>query len=255
MKTQNVVSCILLLFLFQLAACERDNVTISTEEPISKLKKITISGSTTINQGDAISFRLNNDLEVSKFKWKVSPDTGVLVAKNGSLASIYFPGSGPYTVTVMDSIKLDSVTTDVNVTVGGKYPNEVVSQQSFKSDDLMKLTPVIYKDSAFVILEAETKNTYPCSDNYLASTLSSTGESFLLDLLGVNFSTGCKSESSKSRREFLLVIREDKTYTIEINFNNKIYKGTVTKSGKDYKFTWPYTADVIMETPILKSRL
>jgi hypothetical protein len=255
MKTQKFVIGFLLVLLVQLAACERNDIDIPAKALSSDLNEINISGPTSILQGEAIVFKLNNDLSANKFKWVVSPNKNVLVTKNDSIASIYFPESGKYTVTVMDSIKLDSVTIKVNVNVEGRYPNEVVSQQDFKSDDFLKLTPVIYKDSAFIILEAETRNVYPCSDNYLASTIAYNEESFQVNFSGVNFPSGCKSESSKSKREFLLRVKEDKTYTLEINFKNKVYKGTVTKNGNDYKFTWPYTGDVTVDLPVFMGNL
>jgi hypothetical protein len=255
MTKGKVVIGMILLALMQLVACERNDVDTSTDKiGNSPLEGIKVAGVTTLKKGAPALFTLENGLSPLDFQWKVTPNQNVRVAKSDTTAAIYFPESGNYTITAIDSISQDSVSFTVDIVITGNQDDNIETQQNFDFDDILSLTPITFADSSFHLeFLAETKNTYKCNNNYMLFSRDKAQDTFVYDFLRVISPAGCTTENAKSKQYIYTnePIKDGKTYDLEITFNGKNYKGSFTRKGGKYQFTWPYDDGVIFTTKTL----
>lgn len=255
MKQGKLVIGMILLALFQLVACERNDVDSSSDKiGTSTLEEIKAASNTSIPKGKAVLFVLENGLSPLNFQWKVSPTENVRIAKSDTVAAIYFPQSGNYTVTALDSISQDSVSFTVNIVITDPGNNNIETQQDFDLDDVISLTPITFADSSFHLeFYAETQNTYQCTDNYMLFSRDKVQDTFVFDFRKVISRAGCTTEKGKLKQYIYTnePIVEGKTYNLEITFNGTNYKGSFTRNGGKYQFTWPYDNGVIFTTKTL----
>lgn len=250
MKTGKLVIGMILLGLMQLVACERNDVDTSADKiSTSELEGIKVASNTSIQKGKPVLFVLENGLSPLDFQWKISPRQNVRVAKSDSVAAVFFPQSGTYTVTALDSISQDSVSFTVDIVINDNRDDNIETHQNFDLDDIISLTPITFPDSAFHLeFYAETKNTYNCTDNYLLFHHEKVQDTFKINFQDVVNPAGCKTEKARSKRYIYTneFIEENKIYNLEITLNNVTYSGTFERKGTKYEFTWPHTTGVIL---------
>lgn len=251
MKQGKLLIGMILLALMQLVACERNDVDVVTDKAKSfKLSSIEASKETGIKRKEPVIFTLNSELPASSYRWKVSPNEYIFINKGSENTTIIFDKAGKYTVVAQDSITLDSVF--ITIEVGTEiYEN---SLEPIALGDIISLTPIIYPDSAFHLdFAALTKNNYTCSNNSLTYSLGKTGDTYQINFSGVTIPANCSGESSKGKSKivFNCLIKENVTYGLEITLNEKTYKGSFTRNGGNYQFTWPYADGVIFTTKTL----
>ncbi|WP_159475892.1 hypothetical protein [Dyadobacter sp. 3J3] len=257
MKQGKLVIGMILLALIQLVACERndlDSDNSADKIETSKLEEIKVASNTSIEKGKPILFVLQNGLSPINFQWKVSPAQNVRIAKSDTTAAIYFPQSGNYTVTALDSISQDSISFTVDIVITDPGNTNIDKQQDFDLDDVISLTPITFADSTFHLeFYAETKNTYQCTDNYLFFSRDKVEDTFVYDFRKVVIRAGCTTEKGKLKQYIYTnePIVDGKNYNLEITFNGKNYKGSFTRNGGNYQFTWPYDDGVIFTTKTL----
>lgn len=257
MKQGKLVIGIILLALMQLVACERNDVDSSNSEDTietSPAEGIKVAGTTTVQEGEPVLFALENRLSPLNFQWKISPKQDIRIEKTKTVANIYFPQSGKYTVTAIDSISQDSVSLIVDVVIYEPGYDNIEIRQHFDADDILSLTPITFADSTFHLeLLAETKNTYKCNKNYMLFSRDKVQDTFVYDFLRVISPAGCATEKAKSKQYIYTnePIKEGKTYNLDITFNGKNYTGSFTRNGGKYQFTWPYDSGVIFTTKTL----
>ncbi|MBE9466450.1 hypothetical protein ACFP1I_24195 [Dyadobacter subterraneus] len=251
MKQGKLLIGLILLALMQLVACERNDVDSSNSADrigTSELEGIKVATTTTVQKGEPVLFALENGLSPLDFQWKISPKQDIRVEKIKTVASIYFPQSGKYTVTAIDSISQDSVSLIVDVVIYEPGYDNIEIRQPFDADDILSLTPITFSDSTFHLeFLAETKNTYKCNNNYMLFSRDKVQDTFVYDFLRVISPAGCATENAKSKQYIYTnePIVDGKTYNLEITFNGKNYKGSFTRNGGNYQFTWPYDDGVI----------
>lgn len=256
MKNNKWVALTILLGLLQLAACERKDVeSISESVNNPKLEAIHVASQTEIKKGGSVIFTLDNGLRAGNFKWSAAPDKNVTLVKNDTIVTVYFPRTGKYTVTAADSISNESVSVAVDVVVDQQGGDDnVATQQPISEGDVLSLTPITVADSAFrLAFSSETKNSYKCVGNHLLYIREGSEDTFTLDFKGVNNPAGCTVESSKSGGPVHLSgpVEDNKEYNLVIIFGGKTYKGSFKRTGKNYRFTWPYPDGVILTTKTL----
>ncbi|NIJ52224.1 hypothetical protein [Dyadobacter arcticus] len=257
MTQRKIVIGIILLAFFQLVACERNDVdsTNSTDKiDTSQQEGIFVAGLTIVQEGEPVLFALENYLSPLDFQWKISPKQNVRVEKTNTVAEVYFPQSGKYTVTALDSISQDSVSLIVDVVIYEPGYNNIQILHHFDADDILSLTPITFADSTFHLeILAETKNSYKCNNNYLLFSSNKVHDTFVYNFLRVISPAGCTTENAKSKRYIYTnePIVDGKIYNLEITFNKKNYKGSFTRNGGKYQFTWPYDDGVIFTTKTL----
>lgn len=251
MKQGKLVIGMILLALMQLVACERNDVDYSDSADrigTSELEGIKVATTTTVQKGESVLFALENGLSPLDFQWKVSPNQNIRVSKTNAVAAIYFPETGKYTITALDSISQDSVSLLVDVVIYDPGNDNIEIRQDFDADDILSLTPITFADSTFHLeFLAETKNNYKCNNNYMLFSRDKVQDKFVYDFLKVISPAGCSTENAKSKQYIYTNERivDGKNYNLEITFNGKNYKGSFTRNGGNYQFTWPYDDGVI----------
>ena len=251
MTQGRLVIGIILLALMQLVACEGN--VVDSPKPAdrigtSQLEGIFVAQTTIVQEGEPVLFALENRLSPLEFQWKISPNQNIRVEKTKTVANIYFPQSGKYTVTVLDSISQDSVSLIVDVIIYEPGYDNIAILQHFDADDILSLTPITFPDSTFHLeFLTETKNTYKCNNNYMLISRDKVQDTFVYDFLRVISPAGCNTEKAKSKLYVYTnePIKDGKTYNLEITFNGKNYKGSFVRNGGNYQFTWPYDNGVI----------
>lgn len=255
MKQGKLVIGMILLALMQLVACERNDVDSSADKiGTSQLEEIKTTSNTSVEKGKPILFVLQNGLSPINFQWKVSPTENVRIAKSDTTAAIYFPQSGNYTVTALDSISQDSISFTVDIVITDPGNTNIETQQDFDLDDVISLTPITFADSSSHLeFYVETKNTYHCTDSYMLFFRDKVQDKFVFDFRKVISRAGCTTEKGKLKQYIYTnePITDGKTYNIEITFNGKNYKGSFTRNGGNYQFTWPYDDGIIFTTKTL----
>lgn len=131
-------------------------------------------------------------------------------------------------------------------------PKEV----SFLAGDQLTLKPVIYSTDSSLNFIVQTKNSYSCLDSYiLYNNASVTNSKVVTSFNGVWLRDACEPVNIPAVSFCQThAYYKDGIYPVEITFNNKIYKGSLTVSHYQdhYEFNWPYTEGVIIEPKVLK---
>lgn len=122
--------------------------------------------------------------------------------------------------------------------------------------DQLTLQPVIYPTDSTLNFIVETKNWYSCMNSYVNYNNASVENSNVsIAFTGVWMPYSCVGAkiwavSLCSTYSYY----KDGNYPIEIAFNNKVYKGSVTVSQyqRKYEFNWPYTEGIVIEPKVLE---
>lgn len=259
MKTQRWFVLCFILLLIQLVACERSKIEENVPTPISArtgldsadvpepgIRKIITEKVTGIEQKAPTLFTLVNGL--SQFvKWRVSPATAT--HNNGPETTIYFQQAGMHRVFAIDSLSNDTTYIDVEVT-NTVYQIPDPAKPTLP-DDILKITPIALSDTAenVLLLQCSTEKTYPCAWNQLVGHLSKNGNNTRINFekMLTGFNCGKDKQSPGTGNIFIQDIPATFEGPIEIHFNDKIYLGSMKRTGKSsYEFTWPHTTGVIL---------
>ena len=122
--------------------------------------------------------------------------------------------------------------------------------------DLLTLRPVIYPTDSSLNFIVETKNYYSCLNSYVFYNNASVKNSVIsISFNGLWLPYSCKPAliSAVSLCQTYSYYK-DGNYPVEITFNNKVYKGslTVSKYQSKYEFNWPYTEGIVIEPKVLE---
>jgi len=124
--------------------------------------------------------------------------------------------------------------------------------------DQLTLKPAIYSTDSTLNFIVETKNWYSCMNAYVNYNNASAANSIVsIAFNGVwlpNSCVGAKIWAVSLCSTYSYY--KDGNYPVEITFNNKVYKGSVTVSQyqSKYEFNWPYTEGIIIEPKVLERR-
>lgn len=122
--------------------------------------------------------------------------------------------------------------------------------------DRLTLQPVIYSTDSSLNFIVQTKNNYSCLNahvNYTNASVKNNIVSLVFKEVGLPYSCVSASMPAVSFCSTYSYYK-DGNYPIEITFNNKVYKGSVTVSQyqSKYEFNWPYTEGIVIEPKVLE---
>lgn len=268
MRTEKwLVFCIALL-LIQLVACERGKMEENAPAPVSArtgsdtletdstgIDSVDMPGTvspyivtekvTGIEQKAPTLFTLINGK--SQFvKWRVVP--AQVTHNNGPQTTIYFQKEGTFRVYAIDSLSNDSTFIDVQVT--NQVQQNPPSEKPLVAHDVLSVTPIAYGDTLenTVGFKLVTNQSYPCFQNELSEELIAGQNSYQIKLGNVVTGISCLPGTQSPGTGFVSIYQIPVNFNgaFEIQFNNKVYKGTMKRKGKSgYEFQWPYESGVV----------
>lgn len=265
MRTEKwLVLCIALL-LIQLVACERGKMEENAPAPVSArtgadtlgtdstdidsvpgaIPHIVTEKVSDIEQKAPTIFTLGN--AKSQFvKWRVFPAQATL--NSGTKTIIYFQAAGNYRVFAIDSLSNDS--TFIDVQVNNQIHQNPPSEKPILAHDVLSVTPIAYGDTVenIVGFKFVTTQSYPCTQNDLSEEVIAGQNSYQIKfsnkLTGIECFTGTQSHGTGFTSIYQIPVNFNGAF--EIQFNDKVYKGTMKRKGKSgYEFQWPYDNGVV----------
>ncbi|CAG5070660.1 hypothetical protein DYBT9623_03205 [Dyadobacter sp. CECT 9623] len=260
MKTEKLILLCIVLVFFQLVACERNkmdevlpalsNARTGVDTDSTTDGRIIADKTTGIKQKEGINFTLK-DPKSEFVMWRVIPAETVI--NFGVKSIIHFQKAGNYRVYAIDSMSLDTAFIDVWVT---DEVNTIPSgEQTFRKDEIMRITPSVSPDSAnILVLNAVTDGTYNCQNNKLVAAArprDNFGNPYFdIDFARVATDLMCEKGENKPKVTLYLVnpVAEKIKGKFQIVFNNETYYGSFVKTGNKYEFDWPYESGVIFTT-------
>lgn len=258
-----LIVCKLLLVAVVLSSCERNALDLAAPLSVSK--------TTSIQKGEPVIFSFNTEADTSRIEWKVSPNQEVSIINLGAKAKITFRKAGSYVVTATDQIT--TFQSRVTVDTSSYIPNDtstvitpgdtisppidtVGTNPAYLSlaNATFTLTPVLV-DSANLgkvglMLNIESDQTYNC----LNSQLSYQGSPFSGTHGDWDISAGkltlwhvqqpgskfCEAGQKKvTGSAYVLYPVKEGISNLEVLINEKTYKGSITRTGNNYKIDWP----------------
>lgn len=268
MRTEKwLVLCIALL-LVQLVACERGKMEENAPVPVAArtgtdtletdstgIDSVDMPGTvspyivtekvTGIEQKAPTLFTLINGK--SQFvQWRVVP--AQVTHTNGQQTTIYFQKEGTFRVFAIDSLSNDSSFIDVQVT--NQIQQNSPSEKPLVAHDVLNVTPITYGDTLenTVGFKLVTTQSYPCFQNQLSEELIAEQNSYQIKLDNVVTGISCLPGTQSPGTGFVSIYRIPVNFNgaFEIQFNTKVYKGTMKRKGKSgYEFQWPYESGVV----------
>jgi hypothetical protein len=101
-----------------------------------------------------------------------------------------------------------------------------------------------------------TANNYDCLNSYLLYSSASTTSNVTISFNGLWLRDACEPVNMPAV-SFVHTYSyyKDGNYPVQINFDNKVYKGSLTVSNYQgrYEFNWPYTDGVLIDPKVIKA--
>ncbi|NML23125.1 hypothetical protein HHL16_19770 [Pseudoflavitalea sp. G-6-1-2] len=236
--------CISAITVLGFYACKKGNNN-DKSSPNLELNK-----SSTISQGEPVLFTLNAAAG-SDVKWKVWPDTAVVINPNGNTASITFSRSGNFVVTATSGSSAERREVSVSNKVHSTTYDTTWHLVPLTGDEL-KIDPIKIDSNLWsgatsgVILSVRTKNNYHCLNNYIKYDTVFNASGYSIDFLGVKIppDSACYAGEAKSYASIPFYPVADGTHPISIKLNGVVYNGSITQDNTGITFVWPYTSGI-----------
>jgi hypothetical protein len=112
--------------------------------------------------------------------------------------------------------------------------------------DQILIVPVKADSGSYsgLYITATTQNTYPCANTTLVTDLVQYDSGYTVGYYGAHITGFCIPGQSQAHSTKVLFPVQDGTHAFTVVFNNAIYRGSFTKTGSHYSFTWPYSSGV-----------
>lgn len=238
-----------------LIACQKENSASSGQLEASK--------TTGIKMGEPVLFSIPKVMAGSTVNWSVTPNNNnIQINATDSLASIRFGQKGNFIVTATSGTISQRTTVTVDSTIydtahsGHTLPSDTL--RSLAGDEI-KITPSVNDlggDSSILVLSATTTKKYNCLNNYLVTTLSFidgvAGRDYTLEYPGVNIPSTCTAGTKKATSMSFVYPVASGTHNFKVLLNGTTYRGSFTKVGKTYTFTWLYTNGVTISPLVVR---
>lgn len=227
------------------ASCKKDSS--ATALPASA----TISTSTsTVAVGDTFTVKTSNIVSgtssLTSLKWVISPATGgASVRIMGDSVRISFTTAGTYTIAANVSDSLTHTQIAVSNPVSITVTPQVIT--AIQTGDVLNLKPVLnVSDTGGIYLNATSTMSYADTNYVFSYSTSLTVNSYSLNIGGVVYPAGAAHTGNKGvvTTSFNLGNPAAGTYSISINWLNKVYTGSLSVIGTKYTFTWDNTTAV-----------
>ena len=150
----------------------------------------------------------------------------------------------------IDSSGIDSLITDseqVKVPVNNQvFPSE----KPILEHDVLSVTPIAYGDTAenLVGFKFVTAESYPCTQNELLAEVLTGQNSYLIKFAKTLTGIQCYTSTQSQGSGFTSIYQIPGNFegSLDIQFNGKVYKGTMKRKGKyGYEFHWPHDSGVV----------
>ncbi len=233
-------------------------IVFSVENPSGAAAKWNVSPSNNV--------LLSSDGNTATILFRRASSYLVTASTGGSVARI--------TVNVNDSIYCDSTGHCYDSTIidtcrfGNCAPRDTIPHDTIPGDttphnpgprdsiwslqgDQIHITPVKIDSGSItgLLIKASTTNSYPCTNNYLLTNVISggndtTGKLYTFKYPGVQVPAACNGGTAQSGSTRSLFPVANGTHTFKVVVNGITYTGSVTKTGNQYSFNWPYSSGV-----------
>ena len=245
-------------FLIILSCCKKP-----TEETALVLSQ------TEVLRGEPLIAKVVHAPAGARFVWQIPYGAGIKqFSSDSSMVKLVFSHLSGYqheeicvkVVTGPDTVDFISYCSEIKASDERFAPPASLPETRVKSlaGDQLTLKPVIYSTDSTLNFIIQTANSYSCFNSYVLYNNASVGNSVIatsfngvwlrdpcepLNIPAVSF---CQTNAYYT----------DGTYPVEITFNNKVYKGSLTVSHyrQYYEFHWPYTEGVVIEPKVIDGR-
>lgn len=204
----------------------------------------------------------------ARFIWQIPYGAGIQqFSSDTSMVKLVFSNLFGYPYKICVKVVTGTDTTDVTtycseIKVSDKWyePPASLPDTRVKSlaGDQLTLKPVIYATDSSLNFIVETKNAYSCFNSYILNNNASvTNSKVVTSFNGVWLRDACEPLNIPAVNFcHTNAYFEDGIYPVEIAFNNKVYKGSLSVSGyrRYYEFHWPYTEGVVFEPKVIDGR-
>jgi hypothetical protein len=257
MRTEKwLVLCVVLL-LIQLVACERSKMEENGPTPVSAR-----TGTDSADASEGKPYIVTEKTTGIKLKepstftfvggksafvvWRSVP--ALQLESQGTKAIIYFQNPGKHRILAVDSLGHDTTYIDVEV-IDQPYQMPV-SEKPILANDVLSVTPIAYGDTVdnLIGLEFVTAQTYPCTQNHLSGKITKGANSYEVKFGKTLTGVHCYTAEQSPGTSHLSVNQIPANFdgVLEIEFNDKIYKGTMKRTGQNtFEFNWPHATGVV----------
>jgi len=255
MKTLSYIA-IFFAFVFTLNACKKGGYSTERLEATHATIKI----------GQPDSLILINAATTDSIKWSVNPSGFNSIINWHNHAIVSFSKAGSYTVTTTVNgtgtySYLITVTNDVYTPPGQTTTpppaSGAATHISIAGDQITLLahySKSLKSDSAYVYFNAQTTNTYPCSNSSLNYTHSlDASNHFSIGFIDMYqpATKDCTSGNTTITSPVIPFIQSvqsttlaNGTFPLTVTLNGTIYTGSIVVSATDVTFNWTYTSGV-----------
>lgn len=225
-----------------------------------------------IKKGEPIVFSVDG----ANAQWAVSPGNAKITT-NGNTATILFSKAGSYQVTANTGYSVSRITVNVSDSswcndirqmcdstgtdtcrYGNCPPRDTIPSDTIPRrdsiyslhNDQIFITPVKINSGAIsgLLIKSATQLSYPCSNNFLIANFitDTSGANYTFKYAGVHVPYACGGPSGPAKSMRALFPEHNGTYGFKVVLNGITYTGSLTKTGSQYSFNWPYTSGVII---------
>lgn len=240
-------------FLIILSCCKK-----STEETALVLSQ------TEVSEGEPFIAKVVNAPADARFIWQIPYGAGIRqFSSDSSMVKLAFFHLGGYpheeicvkVVSGADTVDFTTYCSEIKLNAGRFEQPASLPETSVKSlvGDQLTLKPIFFGDSSLSFI-VQTANSYSCFNSQILYNNASVANSIAFSFNGVWLRDPCEPLNIPAVSFCLTnVYYTDSTYPVEITFNNKVYKGSLTVSDYQgyFEFHWPYTEGVVIEPKVI----
>jgi hypothetical protein len=220
---------------------------------------------TDLSRGEPLIAKVTNAPAGARFEWQFPYSAHVLeYSADSSKVKLTFSdlevNSYDLCVKVHSGPDTGAITTFCNEikTNAEKFePPASLPDNSIKSlaGDRLTLQPVFYATDSTLNFIVHTANNYTCLNSCLLYSNASTNRNITISFNGLWLRDACEPVNMPAV-SFVHTYSyyKDGNYPVQINFDNKVYNGslTVSKYQGRYEFNWPYTDGVLIDPKVVE---
>jgi hypothetical protein len=220
---------------------------------------------TEVSQGEPLIAKVVHAPAGARFIWQIPYGAGMKqFSSDSSMVKLAFSYVSGYphekicvqVITGPDTVDFTNYCSEIKVSAEKFEPPASLPESRVKSlaGDQLTLQPAFFGDSTLSFI-VKTTNSYSCFNSYvLYNNASVKNSKIVTSFNGVWLRDACEpvnipAVSFCQTRAYY----KDGIYPVEITFNNKDYKGSLSVSGyqRYYEFHWPYTEGVVIEPKVI----
>ena len=219
---------------------------------------------TDISRGEPLIAKVANAPAGARFEWQFPYRANVLeFSADSSIVKLTFSdlGINSYDLCVKvypghDTAAITTFCSEVKTNAEKFEPPASIPDNQIKSlaGDRLTLQPVLYSTDSTLNFIVHTARNYTCLNSYLLYTNASTTSNITISFNGLWLRDACEPVNMPAV-SFVHTYNyyKDGNYPVEINFDNKVYKGslTVSKYQGRFEFNWPYTDGVLIDPKVV----